>query len=105
MKKYLMIAILIISICCSLFWGGKLYFLGTQGEREEILNATVWQLSKEGYKENQIEKIQVKYDPMKGGNIPYEVYVIFKKDSSIVQIYSWSSVDKKEIKNIGTTAP
>jgi hypothetical protein len=105
MKKYLMMSILIISICCSLFLGSKLYFLGSQSEREEILNSTVWKLSKEGYKENQIKKIRVMYDPMKGGKIPYDVYVIFKNDSSTVQIYSWSSVEKKEIKNIGTTAP
>lgn len=88
MKKYLIGIVLGISIFCSLFLGGKLYFLGSQNEREEILNATVWKLAKSGYKENEIEKVKVMYDPMKGGDIPYEVYVTFKKDSSITQIYS-----------------
>ena len=84
--------------------GGKLFFLGNQGEREEILNATVWKLSKDGYSGTDIKKIQVRYDPMKGGVIPYEVYVMFKKYSSTVKIYSWSSVEKKQIENVGTSA-
>src|SRR3712207_8495034 len=71
MKKYLIGIVLGISIFCSLFLGGKLYFLGSQNEREEILNATVWKLAKSGYKENEIEKVKVMYDPMKGGDIPY----------------------------------
>ncbi|KGM95042.1 hypothetical protein Z968_10065 [Clostridium novyi A str. 4552] len=100
MKKYIVILIIIISIGFSLFVGSKLYFLGNQTEREKILSATVWQLSKEGYKENEIENIKVMYDPIKGGNIPYEVYVTFKKDTSTEQVYSWRNVDKKEIKNI-----
>jgi hypothetical protein len=104
MKKYLMVIIFSISICCSLFLGGKLYFLGNQSEREEILNATIWQLSKDGYTENEIKKIQVRYDPMKGGVIPYDVYVVFKEDSSTAKIYSWSSVEKKQIENIGKSA-
>ncbi|WP_142977809.1 DUF3139 domain-containing protein, partial [Clostridium novyi] len=55
MKKYIVILIMIISIGFSLFVGSKLYFLGNQTERDKILSATVWQLSKEGYKENEIE--------------------------------------------------
>lgn len=103
MKKYLMIIIFSISICCSLFLGGKLYFLGNQNEREKILNATIWKLSKDGYNENEIKKIKVRYDAMNGGLIPYEVYVVFKDDST-VKIYSWISVEEKQIEYIGTSA-
>ncbi|MCB2290845.1 DUF3139 domain-containing protein [Clostridium sp. CS001] len=104
MKKYLMIIIFSISICCSLFLGGKLYFLGDQIEREEILNATIWKLSKDGYTENEIKKIQVRYDPMKGGVLPYQVFIVFKNDTSKTKIYSWSSVEKKQIVDAGTSA-
>ncbi|MBU3100817.1 MULTISPECIES: DUF3139 domain-containing protein [Clostridium] len=104
MKKYLMIIIFITSIFCSLFLGGKLFFLGKQSEREKILYATVWKLSKDGYKENEIKKIKVSYDPLKGGVLPYQVFIVFKKDTSKTKIYSWSSVEEKQIVDAGISA-
>lgn len=94
----------ILSICGVIFLAGKLYFNGDNFEKEKILSATVWKLSDDGYKKDEIKSIEVKYDPIKGGALPYDVYVVFKKNPSEAKIYSWSSLDKESIEDTGSTA-
>ena len=101
-KKFFLI--IILSFCAIIFLGGKLYFNGDDTEKEKILYETVWKLSDEGYKKDDIKSIEVKYDPIKGGALPYDVYVVFKNNPSEAKIYSWTSVDKESVENLGYTA-
>lgn len=71
-----------------------MFFVGNLNEREAILSATVFKLSEEGYTEDDINNIEVRYRPLKVGRLPYEVYVIFQKATSVVQIYSWGTIKK-----------
>lgn len=103
MKKYLIVVIFIVSICCNLFLANKLFSLGSESEKVKILNATIWQLSREGYKENQIEEMRIRYNPIKGGVMPYKVFVVFKSDTSTARIYSWTSTEEKQVEDIGKT--
>lgn len=105
MKKILYCIVLIIFIGLTLFLSGKVYFTGNESEKEEILSATIWKLSEEGYSENDIKSIDVKYNPLKGGSLPYNVFVVFEKKSSEAQIYSWSNTEKIKVENIGVTTP
>lgn len=84
--------------------GIKLYFTGDQIERDQILENTIWQLSEEGYTKNDIKSIHSEYNPLKGGVLPYSVYVIFKKDDSIAKIYMWSDESKTKVVNSGETS-
>lgn len=105
MKKNLKLTIIILLLGVVLYLGGKLIFLGNQTEREEILFATSLKLNEEGYVKNDIQDIYVKYNPLKGGNLPYDVYVIFKENNSEAIIYSWTSVEKIESQRMGKTTP
>ncbi|WP_338631884.1 DUF3139 domain-containing protein [Clostridium baratii] len=103
-KKFFLGIIIILSFCAIIFLGGKLYFNGDNAEREKILYETVWKLSDEGYKKEDIESISVNYNPLKGGLLPYNVYVVFKKNPSEARIYYWTDLDKKSVENLGSTA-
>ncbi|KOA75680.1 hypothetical protein ADU78_07415 [Clostridium botulinum] len=105
MKKYLLIIIFIILSCSNLFLANKLFFLGSDSDKVKILNATIWQLSREGYTENQIKEMRIRYNPIKGGLIPYSVLVVLKSDNSTARIYSWSSTEEKQVEDIGRTTP
>ncbi len=104
MKKKLFCVVLVGLLGLTIFLGGKIYLNGDKSEKEQILSATIWKLAEEGYSEEDIKSIDVKYNPLKGGALPYNVFVVFKKNSSEAQIYSWTSTEKIEIENIGVTA-
>lgn len=101
MKKFIKITIIIVLIIIIAILGKKVYFMGDQMEREQILEATIWQLSEEGYTKDDIKSIRSRYNPLKGGVLPYTVEIIFYKDESIRQVYTWSDTNKTKINNSG----
>src|SRR3712207_8911642 len=54
----------------TLFRSYKIFFIGDQREREQILSSTTWKLYKNGYDEKDIKKIKVQYSALKGGTSP-----------------------------------
>lgn len=94
-KKIFKIILIIILLLLIINLGKKLYFIGNITEREQILEATVWQLSKEGYTKDDIKTIYTMYDPLKGGVYPYKysVYVVLN-DESTAKIYMWNDKTK-----------
>ncbi|MBB6623904.1 DUF3139 domain-containing protein [Clostridium gasigenes] len=101
MKKIVKIILIIILFFIIAILGKKVYFTGNQIEREQILEATVWQLSEGGYTKDDIKSISSCYNPLKGGVLPYSVSVIFYKDESVMQIYMWSDKSKTKVVNSG----
>ncbi|KGM93370.1 DUF3139 domain-containing protein (plasmid) [Clostridium botulinum] len=95
-RKYVFIVAVILLVFNNISLRYKIYFIGDQKEREQILNSTVWKLYKDGYHENEIRNVRVYYNPIKGGLLPYEVLVVFNKDPSKEYIYSWTDVNKKQ---------
>lgn len=104
MKKIVTIVLIIILFLFVAILGKKVYFTGNQIEREQILEATIWQLSEEGYTKDDIKDISSRYNPLKGGVLPYSVTVTFCKDESTSQIYMWSDISKTTVTNSGETA-
>lgn len=97
MKKYVNMFIFILLLGTVFVLGKNIFFAGNAQEKEKILSETVWQLAEEGYKKDDIKSIEVKYDPLKGGVLPYDVYVVFKSNPSRAQIYSWLNENKDTI--------
>lgn len=104
LKKLLTIGSIGLLIISNIVVFGTLYVSGSDSEKSNILTATVWKLAEEGKTNNDIEQIEVRYNPFKGGELPYNVYVSFKEDVSNIKIYSWADKEKKEIEFIGITA-
>lgn len=102
MKKIMTALIIILLIGSNIYMVGKIYFAGNQTEREQLLSFTVWKLNSEGYKEDEIQNIKVDYNPMKGGNFPYTVYVTFNDHNIKTQSYRWSDNNKTSVKKIET---
>lgn len=104
--KYLIfIGLLILSLGSA----GYLYYeknvtVGDVQERERLLSAVSMKIAKEGYEMGDIKKIGVQYNYFKGGVLPYEVYVVFKKDPSVVYYYSWKDQAKSEVVLVGQGA-
>ena len=71
--------------------------VGNLKEREEVLSAVSMHLSEEGYKNDDIKEIGIDYNFLKGGSIPYKVYVVFKKDPKNTYYYGWKSYNKDGI--------
>lgn len=104
MNKFIKIMLIAILFFIIATLGTKLYFNGNQNEREKIIEATVWQLSEEGYNKNDIKSIYSRYNPIKGGKFPYSVFVVFYKDESKAQIYMWDDENKTKVVNSGEGA-
>ena len=49
MKKIIKPTLIILLVLIIATLGKNVYFAGSQAERDQILEATVWQLSQEGY--------------------------------------------------------
>ncbi|MGN0145228.1 MAG: DUF3139 domain-containing protein [Clostridium sp.] len=96
MKKGLII-INILLACTSIYLGGKIYFTGNQAEKEELLSSTIWELYSQGYTKEDIESIRMKYNPTKGGALPYETAIVFKEDPSVMKMYNWDSTKKEKV--------
>ncbi|MFQ8921904.1 MAG: DUF3139 domain-containing protein [Clostridium paraputrificum] len=103
MRKYVNLFIFILLFGIIFVLGKNIFFAGNAQEKERILSETVWQLAEEGYKKDDIKSIEVKYDPLKGGVLPfnYKVYVVFKNNPSQAQIYSWVNDNKNGVENTG----
>ncbi|AYF55373.1 hypothetical protein DFH04_11635 (plasmid) [Clostridium novyi] len=95
-KKYIFIGIFILLVFNNIVLRYKIFFIGDQREREQILSSTTWKLYKDGYDEKDIKKIKVQYYALKGGTSPYDVLVVFSKEPSRAYLYSWIDVNKKE---------
>ena len=104
MKKYVNMFIFILLLGTVFVLGKNIFFAGNAQEKEKILSETVWQLAEEGYGKDDIKSIEVKYDPLKGGVLPYDVYVVFKNNPSKAQIYSWVDENKDKVENDGFSA-
>lgn len=103
-KKCFLIVLFIFLIYSTISLKYKSYLNGDSKEREKVLTATMWKLQKEGYTENDIKDIRVDYNYFKGGRLPYNVHVVFKRDTSKEIIYFWDSLNKKEVSPAGETA-
>ncbi|MFD2618609.1 DUF3139 domain-containing protein [Terrilactibacillus laevilacticus] len=95
--------IILLLIIIGLLWFQK-YTTGDIKEREKILSATMWELQKEGYSQKDIFKIRVDYNWEKGGRLPYQVMVIFKKDKANYIDYGWNDVNQKYIEKYSSEA-
>ncbi|MFS0654994.1 hypothetical protein [Bacillus sp. 179-C3.3 HS] len=76
---------------------------GSMTEREDLLQATMWKISKSGHTELDVEWVQVKYNFFLGGRFPYETYVKMKNQPHVV-IYGWSSEKKDKVEKVGITS-
>ncbi|WP_039237498.1 DUF3139 domain-containing protein [Clostridium sp. K25] len=95
-KKYIFIAIFILLTFNNIVLGYRIVSIGDSKEREQILSSTIWRLHKDGYNEKDIKEIKVRYYPLKGGVLPYDVLVVFNKEPSKAYLYYWIDVNKKE---------
>lgn len=102
LKKICITGILVILVISNFIAYNKLYSLGDESEKSKLIMTTVFQLINEGKNINDIEKIEVKYDPYKGGKSPYNSYVTIKSEP-YVQIYSWINENKEQVELIGHT--
>ncbi|WP_419881850.1 hypothetical protein ACN6MY_20665 [Peribacillus sp. B-H-3] len=75
----------------------KIVVTGSLEKREELLTATVFELSKKGYTKDDIVKVNIVYDYFTGGDTPYEAVVRFKKDPQNTYYYGWEDVKKKAV--------
>lgn len=105
MVKKIMFFLTTIFFITTLFLGYQKFILGDSEQREKLLSAVVWHLTKEGYSVEDIKELDVSYDPYKGGERPYAVFVTFKKDPSVIEIYKWTNSKQEEVTKIGTTVP
>ncbi|AKU27366.1 hypothetical protein IB49_14265 [Geobacillus sp. LC300] len=101
-KRLVFIGLLIFSLGSA----GYLYYeknviVGDVREREHLLSAVSMKIAKEGHEMEDVKKIGVQYNYFKGGVLPYEVYVVFKKDPSVVYYYSWKDRSKTDVVLIG----
>ncbi|KEI00120.1 DUF3139 domain-containing protein (plasmid) [Clostridium botulinum] len=105
-KKYIFITIFILLAFNNIFLRYRIFSIGDQKEREQILSSTIWKLHKEGYDAKEIKNITVQYNALKGGLLPYEVLVVFSTNPSRAYLYSWVDVHKKgkEVERIGECA-
>lgn len=102
MKVKVLKAIFIVLFILLLGSTGYLFYqktvvIGDIKYREHLISAVSMKLAEKGYKSNDIKKIGVEHNYFKGGVIPYDVYVVFKKDPSNTYYYNWENKQKKKI--------
>lgn len=102
-KTLISVLILCFVVTLSYMLYQRLAF-GERIEREELLEAVVWELQKEGYSSDDVQSINIEYIYFNGGLFPYEAHVVFKKDTTKVILYGWKDSKKKEVVYIGNSS-
>ncbi|MED1478468.1 hypothetical protein [Bacillus altitudinis] len=103
MKKFVFIILFSFLFLFSCFSIYNRLINGDMMSREELLRDTIFELVKEDYSEKDIIDIDIKYNFIKGGSIPYEAYVKIK-DKDDVFIYSWVDKERAAVEKVGITS-
>lgn len=103
LKRILLWSFIVLCFFISCFSVYKYIANGSIAEREDLLQATVWEISSSGHVQSDVESIHVRYNFFLGGLFPYETYVKFKGKPEVV-IYSWESEKKNKVEKVGVTS-